>query len=253
MDGGSNETGRCDKGAQCNGGEGKSAMGEPQIRFIQFASADDVAAETARRIGFAADRAIAQRHRFRCLLAGGRTPLAAYARLVEEPQAWSHWHLFLGDERCLPPEDPERNSLAIAHALTDRVPVPREQCHWIAAELGPEAAAKRYESAIATHLPFDLVLLGMGEDGHTASLFPGHPVPPERKVMAVYGAPKPPSERVSLTPLALAEAPERLVLVTGSSKRDALAAWRAGEDLPVARVAALGPTIVLKDAEAAGA
>jgi 6-phosphogluconolactonase len=227
-------------------------MGEQQIRFILCASADAVAAETARRIGDAAGRAIAQRLRFRCLLAGGRTPLAAYAKLVEQPQEWSHWHLFLGDERCLPPNDPERNSLAIARALTDRVPIPREQCHWIAAELGADAAAADYESAIAPHLPFDLALLGMGEDGHTASLFPGHAVPPDRGVMPVYGAPKPPPERVSLTPLALGKALERLVLVTGSSKRDALAAWRAGEDLPVARVAALGPTTVLMDAEAAG-
>jgi 6-phosphogluconolactonase len=228
-------------------------MGEQQIRFILLASADAVATETARRIGDAARRAIAERNRFRCLLAGGRTPLAAYAQLVGEPHDWACWHLFLGDERCLPPEDTERNSLAIAHAFTDRVPIPAEQCHWIDAELGPEEAAARYQDRIAPHLPFDLVLLGMGEDGHTASLFPGHPVPSALTVMPVQGAPKPPPDRVSLTPSALAAAPTRLILVTGRSKRDALTAWRAGEDLPVARVAALGPTDVLMDREAAGA
>jgi 6-phosphogluconolactonase len=226
-------------------------MGEHVVEFIRLESARAVAEETARRMSSAARRAIEARGQFRCVLAGGRTPLAAYDRLVHGAEDWAHWHLFLGDERCLPPDDPERNSRAIALALTERVPIPTAHLHWIPAEAGAESAARSYEALIAPHLPFDLILLGMGEDGHTASLFPGHVTPSDVRVAAVHQAPKPPPDRVTLTPSALAAAPERLILVTGAAKRDALAAWRRGVDLPVARVAALGRTAVLLDADAA--
>ncbi|MCG6983635.1 MAG: 6-phosphogluconolactonase [Thiocapsa sp.] len=227
-------------------------MAEPSIRFVRLRSAAAVAEETARRMAAAARRAIALSGRFRCVLAGGRTPLAAYRRLADQPEEWSHWHLFLGDERCLPPDDIERNSRAIELALAERVAIPRDNVHWIPAELGAQEAARRYEESIRMWLPFDLVLLGMGEDGHTASLFPGHAVPPDVYVAPVHGAPKPPHDRVTLTPMAIAASAQRLILVTGAEKREALAAWRRGADLPISRVAALGPTDVLLDPESAG-
>jgi 6-phosphogluconolactonase len=227
-------------------------MGEQMIRFIRFDSAQAVAEEAARRISDSARRAIHARGRFLCVLAGGRTPLAAYERLVYRPEDWARWHLFLGDERCLPPEDPERNSRAIALALTERVAIPSENLHWIPAESGAESAADRYDALIADRMPFDLTLLGMGEDGHTASLFPGHVTPTSARAAPVHEAPKPPPDRVTLTLLSLAAAPERLILVTGAGKREVLAAWRRGADLPVARVAALGRTDVLMDPDAAG-
>ncbi|EGV16561.1 6-phosphogluconolactonase [Thiocapsa marina 5811] len=222
------------------------------IHFIRFESAEAVAEDAARRIRDAAGRAIDARGRFLCVLAGGRTPLAAYERLVHGSEDWARWHLFLGDERCLPPEDPDRNSRAIALALTERVAIPPDNLHWIPAELGAESAADRYDTLIADRIPFDLILLGMGEDGHTASLFPGHAISTDVRAAPVHEAPKPPPDRVTLTPLALAAAPERLILVTGAGKREALAAWRRGADLPVARVAALGRTDVLMDPDAAG-
>lgn len=226
-------------------------MVEPSLRFVRLTSAAAVAAEAARRLSLAARAAIAARGELKCVLAGGRTPLAAYGLLAERDEDWARWRLFLGDERCLPPDDPERNSHAIATVWTERVGIPRSRLHWIPAELGAVPAATRYDDLIRGHAPFDLILLGMGEDGHTASLFPGQALASTAWVVPVHGAPKSPAERVTLTPTALAAAPERLVLVTGADKRAALAAWRAGEDLPVARVAATGPTLVLMDVEAA--
>jgi 6-phosphogluconolactonase len=214
--------------------------------------ADAVAGEVANRLLTAAAEAIAARGRFALVLAGGRTPLAAYTLLVGQEADWDRWHIFLGDERCLAPTDPGRNSVSATHAFLDRVPVPVDNIHWIPAELGGEPAAAAYESVIAPFLPFDLVLLGMGEDGHTASLFPGHPVPEGPLVIAVQGAPKPPPERVSLTPHALAASHEMLILITGAEKQEAVRAWRRGVSLPVARVAPQGRARVLIDEAAAG-
>jgi 6-phosphogluconolactonase len=194
--------------------------------------------------------AMAERGCFRIVLAGGGTPTETYRLLAGRETDWSGWHVYHGDERCLPATDNERNSLVADQALLDRVPIPRAQVHGIAAERGAEAAAADYAAVVAKALPFDLVLLGMGEDGHTASLFPGHEIPPEQLVIAVHGAPKPPSDRVSLTPAALCRSGRILLLITGAGKRDALRRWAAGEALPVARVAACGNSIALLDRDA---
>ena len=224
-------------------------------RFIPVESLDSaaaVAAEAARRILTAAERSIAARGRFHLVLAGGRTPLAAYTLLVDRPAEWERWHIFLGDERCLPATDPERNSVAAGRAFLDRVPIPSANRHLIAAERGAEVAATAYELEIAPFLPFDLVLLGMGEDGHTASLFPGREIPLGHLVIPIHGSPKPPPDRVSLTQQALAASRDLLFVITGAGKRAALDAWRLGADLPVARVASTGSAVVLADLDALG-
>jgi 6-phosphogluconolactonase len=178
--------------------------------------------------------------------------MAAYRMLAESEADWDAWEIYFGDERCLPPNDPARNSLAARDAFLDRVPIPSTQVFEIPAELGAEPAARVYGRTVAAALPFDLVLLGMGEDGHTASLFPGHPIAVDALVQAVHGAPKPPSERVSLSLKALAACRLMLILVTGAGKREALAAWRRGASLPVARVATAAKARVLMDCQAAG-
>ncbi len=200
-----------------------------------------LALEASRRIARAARRAIAARGMFSLVLAGGTTPRRSYERLAGSEQEWAAWRLFYGDERCLPPGHPERNSRMVeATGLAEKAGAH----HPIPAELGAEAAAEDYAGTIRDELPFDLVLLGMGEDGHTASLFPGREYP-GGLVIPVHDAPKPPPDRVSLTPGALRACREMLVLVAGGSKREALARWRAGADLPVARVADLPQATVL--------
>jgi 6-phosphogluconolactonase len=215
-------------------------------------SADDVATWLADRISAQAAAAVRERGRFSLVLAGGRTPLAAYTLLADRAEEWERWHIFYGDERCLPVDDPERNSRAAATAWLDRVSLPRSNQHPIPAELGAEAAAAAYADEIADWMPFDMVLLGMGEDGHTASLFPGQGLAEDRLVIPVHGAPKPPADRVSLTPGALAASRVAMIVATGAGKRAALDEWRRGQPLPVARVAALACAEVVVDRDAAG-
>ena len=208
-------------------------------RFLAVADADALRDEACRRILDAATSAIAQRGEFLIVLAGGRTPLAVYRRLADANADWARWTIFFGDERCLPRDHPDRNSRMAIETWLARVPVPRDRIHSIAAELGAQAAAASYAGILAGVGDFDLVLLGLGEDGHTASLFPSQDwgaSPDAPDVLAVFDAPKPPAERVSLSANRLSRAREVLYLVDGESKREALARWRAGELVAAAAV-----------------
>lgn len=215
---------------------------------------DDAQAIAERTVGIIlelAALAITGKGEFRLVLAGGRTPRLTYRLLARADAHWKRWKIYYGDERCLPAGDAERNSNAAYNVWLGRVPIPETNLFTIPAELGPRVAAAAYATTVRAALPFDLVLLGIGEDGHTASLFPGQKEPEGGLVMPVYAAPKPPPERVSLTSRALGSADSVLIQVTGSEKRDALARWRAGESLPVGRIRALRRLEVLMD-KAAG-
>jgi 6-phosphogluconolactonase len=187
------------------------------------------------RVLEAAARALQERGRFRIVLAGGQTPRGVYRMLRTANQAWNDWQIHFGDERCLPCEDADRNSRMIGLAWLDHVPIPAAQVHTIPAELGAERAAALYAADLQGVGDFDLALLGLGEDGHTAGLFPGHDwgdAPGAPEVLAVFDAPKPPRQRVSLSAVRLSRSREVLFLVAGPSKRAALARWRAGEAIP---------------------
>jgi 6-phosphogluconolactonase len=223
------------------------------VRWHCLSDADAVAEQALARIVSASQRAIAERGRFSIVLAGGTTPERVYRRLKDCDSDWSRWHVWFGDERCLPADHPERNSVMAQRAWLAHVPIPAEQIHPIPAELGPQQAAETYQSLIRSGIPFDLVLLGIGEDGHTASLFPGHAHPDGRLVVPVFNAPKPPPERVSLTVTALSDTRELCVLVTGESKRKAVQQWRQGADLPIARLrCAAGIDVLLDEAVCEG-
>jgi 6-phosphogluconolactonase len=188
--------------------------------------------ETATRwILNASDRAIAACGVFSIVLSGGNTPREIYAMLRAAKTDWSRWQVWFGDERCLPPDDPQRNSAMARAVWLDHVPIPAAQVHAIPAELGPYEAAHRYADALRDAGEFDLVLLGLGEDGHTASLFPGHDWGESENaaaVLAVLAAPKPPPEPVRLSAERLARAREVLFLANAKSKRAAFMRWREG-------------------------
>jgi 6-phosphogluconolactonase len=186
-----------------------------------------------------AAQAIHERGQFHIVLAGGSTPREIYHGLCAARIDWSAWHIYFGDERCLPLRDSDRNSRMAAEVWLNRVPIPPLQLHTIPAELGAAQAARMYSETLRTVGDFDLVLLGLGEDGHTASLFPGHEwgtAPGSPDTLAVFDAPKPPPQRVSLSAARLSRARQAIFLVSGESKRGAVAAWRAGKDIPVRTV-----------------
>lgn len=223
--------------------------------WIVMLTADDVALQARDIIMQAANKAIEDRGIFKIVLAGGTTPEKVYRLLAEESigtQAcdWKRWHLYLGDERCLSIDDPQRNSQMVKRTLLDKVDIPNGNVHFIAAELGAKEAARRYQKTIEQALPFDMVILGMGEDGHTASLFPGHRHRTDELVHAIHDAPKPPPDRVSLSVRALSENKNLLIIVTGSSKRESVEKWYEGEDLPIAAISTLGTVNILLDHEA---
>jgi len=205
-------------------------------RWTRLESADAVARAACERVLAAAAEAIRLRGRFRIVLAGGNTPRATYRLLADAATDWSRWGVYFGDERCLPAEHPGRNSSMARDALLDHVPIPAHQVHVIAAEHDPVEAAREYAEEVAAALPFDLVLLGLGEDGHIASLFPGRHYPPGELVVVVEDAPKPPPLRISLGYDALAQARAQLFLVSGAGKAAAVADWHGGVAIPASRL-----------------
>lgn len=208
-----------------------------------FDDADTLASYAAEAILECAREAIAARGGFHLVTAGGSTPLAIYRLLASRKEAdWALWHLYMGDERCLPLNDAQRNSTALEQAWLANSPIPVAQIHLMPAELGATQAAKLYAPLVRNRC-FDMVLLGMGEDGHTASLFPGHDHSEEaadgitgRWVQCEFHSPKPPAERVTLSAETLGSCRKLLKLVTGQAKREAVASWLQGENLPISLI-----------------
>ena len=226
-----------------------------------FATADDVADAAVFLFVTLAEKAVRKRGFFSCALSGGRTPLSGY-RILASPQIsskvdWPRVHVFWGDERCVPEGHPDRNDEAALAALLRKVDMPSKNIHRIPAT-EPEAATRYEEDLLGTFeeisrsspplrsslfldgVPrFDLILLGLGEDGHTASLFPGSPALDEksRLVVRVDGAPKPPPARVTFTLPLLGAARHVVFLVTGKDKNAALRRVLNGDaSLPASRV-----------------
>jgi 6-phosphogluconolactonase len=204
---------------------------EPAVTILR--DPEVLAEAAARRIVDAAAEAVAARGRFTIALAGGQTPVATYAKLTRPPFRdgidWARTWVFFGDERAVPPDHPESNYRMARETLLSQVPVPTSQVLRIRGEApDPETAAVEYAKTLAEafgtrrgELPrFDLVLLGLGVDGHTASLFPGSPVLGEvfRQVAAVHVGAATIPQRLTLTLPVLNAAARVLFLVTGAEK-----------------------------------
>jgi 6-phosphogluconolactonase len=218
------------------------------VRWYGIADVQTLQQAALRRILDAATHALETRGQFHIVLSGGETPRPVYRMLRSHKTDWSAWHIYLGDERVAPRGDPQRNSRLATEEWLDHVPIPTAQVHMIPAELGARRAAEAYAAELRTIGDFDLVLLGIGEDGHTASLFPGDDwgsVTGAPDVLAVFDAPKPPPERVSLSASRLSRASAVIFLIEGEAKADAVARWRAGDPLPASAIRPIAGVDVL--------
>jgi 6-phosphogluconolactonase len=184
----------------------------------------------------AADKAIENYGSFSIVLAGGSTPKSIYALLAKQSADWANWHVFINDDRCLPVDHAERNSKMVSEVWLSHVDIPKNQFYAIPSELGPIEGASAYAKTIANVGTFDLVLFGLGEDGHTASLFPNHAVDNSADVVPVFDSPKPPAERVTMSQNRLNNTHEALFLVTGAGKQEAVNHWRSGVAIPAALI-----------------
>jgi 6-phosphogluconolactonase len=197
------------------------------------ATVETLTRDLASRIVKCARDAIAGRGAFHWALSGGSTPRALFALLASAEWAgrfdWKKTHVWWSDERDVPPDSPESNYKTAWDTLLSRVPIPAQNLHRVTTELGAEQAAADYEARIRLAVPgpdhcLDLVLLGMGDDGHTASLFPGtlDLIPDDRLVIA-HWVPKVQMMRITFTPLLINAAANVMFLVTGEPKAALLA------------------------------
>lgn len=204
-------------------------MADPEI--LVYPTLEELQAAAAERFAAAAERAVAERKGFLAALSGGSAPPGVFARLCAEPLRgrvpWASVSLVWADERYVPFSDPDSNYAQARSTLLDHVPIPSDQIYPVATYYpSPAEAAAVYDRQVRALLAshggqIDLALLGMGPDGHTASLFPGHPAldtPAETLAVVVDDSPKPPPLRVSLTTAALNTAREALFLVAGADK-----------------------------------
>ena len=236
----------------------------PNLEILSEAAAEFICALAGERVS--------QGGLFTIALSGGKTPKLLYEKLAAPPHAarmpWPHIHLIWGDERCVPPDHPESNFSMAFHALISRVPIPAKNVHRMPAEIEPPGdAAEAYERTLweffgspkeAGSIPtFDLIVLGVGEDGHTASLFPGDQALEEEKrwvtaVLTPHGSP--PVPRITLTLPLINRARCVLFIVSGSGKREVVGSIleepdSATQRYPAARVNPDGKVVWLIDEE----
>jgi 6-phosphogluconolactonase len=210
-----------------------------EVELSVLADPVELAEVAAASVAEEAGAAIAARGRFLLCLAGGSTPRALYERLAAEPWSsrvdWAQVHVAWGDERAVPPDDDASNYRMAREALLDHVTIPARQVHRIRGDVEPSLAAIGYEQILrgllgeadgagAPIAGFDLVLLGLGADGHTASLFPGRPTLQEASRWVVADEIDGSGWRITLTPLCLNAAGSVVFLVAGAGKADALRA-----------------------------
>jgi len=201
-----------------------SVAASQPYRWHYDSNTDRLMDTMCKSIAALASDAIQQRGVFSIVLAGGKTPEQLYRCIKNLETDWSSWKIYFGDERCLSEGHPDRNDTMASQAWLNHVAIAKKNIHSIHAENFQQGVA-HYAAVIARAGQFDLVLLGLGEDGHTAALFPDNPQglqPDSDAVVFISNAPKPPSHRISLSTKILGNTRALWLLATGESKKNAL-------------------------------
>jgi len=233
------------------------------MRLTTVADPATAAEKCARRLAELLAAALDARGVAHVALAGGSTPAPVYERLPALLGDWSAVHVWFGDERCVAPDHEDSNFRLASETLMAGAAIAPDRVHRMRGELGPHEGARAYAAELAEHLELDdaglpvldVAYLGLGPDGHTASLFPHHPAleigsHPPRATVGVEDAPKPPPERISLSLGCLNAARRRVLHTVGEGKRDAVSRVLAPPDpaTPASLLGRFGLEIVVDDA-----
>jgi 6-phosphogluconolactonase len=215
-------------------GADKTELNQPEMSLHIFPNLRQLGAAAALHVAQLAAAAIAARGGFTVVLSGGSLPKILGPALAAEPLRsqidWPAWQVAWADERCLPQSHPDSNYFVAKEFFFDHVPLLPSQIYNPDTSLDPARTAAAYQATLArlfdgSFPQFDLIMLGLGEDGHTASLFPGHPLlwETERWVAPIFDSPKPPPARITLTLPVLNQARQVIFITAGAGKADVLA------------------------------
>jgi 6-phosphogluconolactonase len=207
-------------------------------RLTTVSDAEQAAVRAAREIEQHLTLALRERGSAHLTLSGGGTPRRTYELLAEKSLRWDSIEIWFADERCVSPEDEQSNYRMAAETLLERISIPADQIHRMEGELGPQQGALRYATKLSERLSsqgqskpslpvLDVIVLGIGPDGHVASLFPGSDTlnAGEQEIcLPVEDSPKPPPQRITLSLAVLRAARRCVLLASGASKADAVAA-----------------------------
>jgi 6-phosphogluconolactonase len=237
-------------------------------RLTTCVDGEAVAVRAAAEVTRHLELAVAERGVGHVALSGGTTPARTYELLARRPEQWRGGEVWFADERCVDAEDEQSNYRLVADTLVRGAEIPTQRVHRMEGEAGPEEGARRYAEALRAHVPtdaapggrrvlpvLDLILLGIGPDGHVASLFPRAATldADESAVcLGVFDSPKPPPERITLSLAVLRAARRCLLLATGASKADAVAAMlgEPSRDVPASLLRRERLTVIVDDSAA---
>ncbi len=219
--------------------------------WFVFEDINELADQLANDILDVAKTAIRSNNSFKIVLTGGNSILNTYKVLSNSESDWDKWHIYLGDECCLPIGDKGRNNHIINQVWLNNSRILKKNIHFIDAELNATDGAARYENILNSVGDFDVTLLSMGEDGHAASLFPGHLYDTNKSIVIERNSPKYPRERISMSYSRLNHSKNIFKVISGSSKQRSLDLWLKGDGLglPINQISGINNKIYLcKDA-----
>jgi 6-phosphogluconolactonase len=204
--------------------------------WFVFENVEQLSKQLANDILHIARQSIRVTNKFTIVLAGGTSFSSVYRILNNSTSNWKKWHIYIGDERCLALGDKNRNDYLINKIWLGNGLIPKKNIHFIHSELGVDIGASNYEKVVREIEKFDMVLLGMGEDGHTASLFPNRIYDKDKSVIVEKNSPKYPKNRISMSCKMLNKSSHVFKVINGASKKNVVDLWLKGADLPINKV-----------------
>jgi 6-phosphogluconolactonase len=217
------------------------------MKIISIALLENWISEVVKFISDCAKVSISRYNSFHIVLSGGNTPRLIYSELAKIETNWGKWHFWIGDERFTPGSITQLNKTMIQDLLLDKIPYNLDHVHFMKVELGLDLALSDYKEALESVNLFDLALLGIGEDGHTASLFPDNYIGSDDEnggIISVTNAPKLPSHRLSLSAKRLSSSRNILFIVKGQEKKSIINKVQHDNTLPCNKIQGVNESIL---------